>query len=150
MNLKAVRSLKETGATNKSLTSRYQQMQDEEFVVNPDNPIKLYEGPIIDTTDRSLVQFSQTLRFDPSGFRFDRPLQKDIFHADPYITCANCNYLSFVDVATIRRMLSLPAAVSAELRLAPEILPPCVMCNCADSFVVGSHDFSLEIDERKR
>jgi hypothetical protein len=152
MSVKTVRSLKGGSSTvsNASTTSRYQQLQEEEFVLNPDNPIKLYTGPVIDTTDRSLVVYSKTARFDPSGFRFDRPLAKDIFHADPYITCANCNYLSFVDVVTIRRMLSLPAAVSAELRLAPEILPPCVRCNCADSFVVGSHDFAAEVEERKR
>lgn len=131
-------------------TKRYQQMQEEEYILDPNNPVKLYDGPIIDTTDRSLVEQSQTLRFDPAGFKFDRPLQKDIFHADPYITCANCNYLSFVDVATVRRMLALPATVSAELRLAPEILPPCVMCHCSDSFVVGSHDFTELIEERKR
>jgi hypothetical protein len=130
-------------------TSR-QQKQDEQLGINPDNPVKLYTGPIIDTTDRSIITLSKTVRFDPSGFRFDRPLQKDIFHADPYITCSNCNFLSFVDVVTIRRMLSLPAAVSAELRLAPEILPPCTMCQCADCFVIGSHDFAEEVAERKR
>ena len=153
MNVKAVRSIKEGAAarTFRSTTrNKYQQMQEEEFVIDPDNPMKLYEGPIVDTTDRSLYVSSQTLRFDPSGYRFDKPLAKDIFHTDPYITCSNCNFLNFVDVVTIRRMLSLPAAVSAELRLAPEILPPCTVCQSADCFVIGSHDFSEEIKERRR
>ena len=146
MNVKAVRSLKESSAG----TRNFRQLQEEEFLTDPDNPVKLYGGPVIDTTDRSLVSFSSTARFDPAGYKFDRPLQKDIFHADPYITCENCNYLSFIDVVTVRRMLSLPAAVSAELRLAPEVLPPCIMCKCADKFVVGSHDFAEQVKERRR
>lgn len=149
MNVKAVRSIKE--ATGRSSTrNKFQQMQEEKYTIDPDNAFKLYEGPLIDTTDRSLYISSETQRFDPSGYRFDKPLQKDIFHTDPYITCSNCNFLNFVDVVTIRRMLSLPAAVSAELRLAPEILPPCSVCHSADCFVIGSHDFSEAVNERKR
>ena len=150
-HLKAVRSIK-AGIMPGSVDRRsYQQRQQEAaLIVDPENPIQLYGGPNIDTTDRSMLQSSQTQRFDPSGYRFDQPLRKDIFHTDPYITCSNCNFLNFVDVVTIRRMLSLPAAVSAELRLAPEILPPCAVCNSADCFVVGSHDFSIEVKERQR
>lgn len=153
MNLRAARTKKDNGPLKVSLSSsrnRFQQMQEETFEINPHSPIKLYEGPTIDTTDRSLVSYSQTQRFDPTGFRFDRPLQKDIFHTDPYITCSNCNYLNFVDVVTIRRMLSLPAAVSEELRLAPEILPPCAVCQHSDCFVVGSHDFTEQVQLRIR
>lgn len=152
MNVKAVRTIKGESSRNfrSSTRNRFQQMQEEEFIIDPSNAMKLYEGPIIDTTDRSLYSASRTQRFDPSGYKFDRPLQKDMFHTDPYITCSNCNFLNFVDVVTIRRMLSLPAAVSAELRLAPEILPPCSVCQSADCFVIGSHDFSEEVKERKR
>lgn len=152
MNVKAIRSIKSSSNLNMSSTHKnYRQMQDDErFSQDPSNPIKLYSGEVIDTTDRSMLQLSRTVKFDPTGFKFDRPLQKDIFHTDPYITCSNCNFLSFIDVVTVRRMLSLPAAVSAELRLAPEILPPCVVCHSADCFVVGSHDFSAEVEERQR
>ena len=126
------------------------QLEAAQVVVDPDNPVVLYFGPSIDTTNRSLVYSAQDQRFDPKGFSYNLPLRKDIFYTDPYVTCSNCNLLNFVDVVTIRRMLNMSAVVSTELKLAPEVLPPCSSCGSADCFVIGSHDFSEEVERRRR
>jgi hypothetical protein len=128
----------------------YQELQEEKYLIDPHNPMQLYRGRVIDTTNQSVVKASKTMRFDPSGHIFDRPLAKDVFYTDPYITCSNCNFLNFVDTVAIRRMLSLPAVVSEDLRIAPEVLPPCVVCHLSDCFIVGSHDFEDDVKERQR
>ena len=110
-------------------------------------------GDVIDTTDRSMVTSAMRSRFDPYGFRTQQPLLRDVFYTDPYITCANCNFLNFVDVVMIRQMITmseLQNIVLDGLHLKPEILPPCRICHRADCFMVGSHDFSEEIEERTR
>lgn len=104
----------------------------------------------VDTTDRSLVDNAVKHNFDPTGFKKNKPLQKDIYHIDPYITCSWCNKLTFVDVVTIQRMLSLPDNLSVEMGLVSEALPPCVTCARIDCFVVGAFDFSEAIAERQR
>lgn len=109
-----------------------------------------YLGEEIDTTDRSLVTNSIKHGYDKYGTRHKKALLKEIFYTDPYITCSNCNYLNFIDVITIRRMLALENVIQIELKLKPEILPPCIICDRADCFMIGSHDFSKEVAERKR
>ena len=92
-------------------------------------------------------------RFDPYGYRTQQPLVKEVFYTDPYITCANCNFLNFVDVVMIRHMIAsseIQSIVLDGLHLKPEVLPPCRVCRRADSFMIGSHDFSVEIADRIR
>lgn len=117
--------------------------------IDYEKPIQLYKGPVVDTTDRTMVNLAQSVRFDPVGFRSAQPLQKDIFYVDPFITCSYCNLMQFVDVVTIRRMLALPSNVSRELKLADESLPPCLRCMRVDCFVIGSHDFAAQIAARE-
>ena len=95
-------------------------------------------GEEIDTTDRSILKNSIRHGYDKYGQRYKQPLLKDIFYTDPYITCSNCNYLNFVDVVTIRRMLALEHMIEIELKLKPEILPPCIICDRADCFMIGT------------
>jgi hypothetical protein len=118
--------------------------------IDYEKPIQLYPGPAVDTTDRSLVHLAKNKGFDPTGIRDSDPLKKPIFYIDPFITCSNCNLMQFVDVVTIRRMLALPANVARELKSADESLPPCLRCLRVDCFVIGSHDFSVQIAERDR
>ena len=83
-------------------------------------------------------------------------LQRDLFYTDPYITCSNCNLISFVDVTLIRRMIALSAHDVSSMRqtqhwnLPSETLPPCTNCTRMDCFVIGSQDFSEEIANRAR
>lgn len=108
---------------------------------------------MIDTTDRSTVTSAMSSRFDPYGYRTQQPLVKEVFYTDPYITCANCNFLNFVDVVMIRHMIAsseIQSIVLDGLKLKPEVLPPCRVCRRADNFMIGSHDFSVEIADRTR
>ena len=78
---------------------------------------------------------------------------KEVFYTDPYITCAYCNFLNFVDVVMIRHMIAsseIQSIVLDGLKLKPEVLPPCRVCRRADNFMIGSHDFSVEIADRTR
>lgn len=106
--------------------------------------------PQVDETDRSVVLHAKEYQFDSDGYKNNKPLQKDIYHIDPYITCSWCNEITFVDVVTIQRMLALPQRISSELGLAAESLPPCLGCKRVDCFHVGPHDFSALIANRKK
>ena len=110
--------------------------------------VQLLPSRVVDFTDRSAVLTAKKYNFDPEGFRRGRPLAKALFYMDPYITCAWCNNLSFVDVQAVRRKMNLPAELGASV--SAESLPPCRKCNKADHFVIGSHDFSAAIADRER
>jgi hypothetical protein len=51
-------------------------------------PLQLIPERVIDTTNRSLVREAQRDGFDPDGFKSGKPLQRDIFYLNPYITCS--------------------------------------------------------------
>eukprot|EP01038_Epipyxis_sp_PR26KG_P007451 gene7451-10157_t len=81
------------------------------------NAVQLHPGKTIDTTNRTIFNKAKMHQFDPEGFRNHQPLQRDIFHTDPYITCSNCNALLFVDVSLIKRMLVIPSQLSNTLQI---------------------------------
>jgi hypothetical protein len=115
-----------------------------------DSSVQLLPGKQIDTSNRDVVIMARRFNFDPDGFRQGRPLEKDLFYLDPYITCSWCNMVNFVDVMVIRGMLSISADLRKSLRLPPESLPPCQRCNKADYFFIGPHDFSEMIAAREK
>lgn len=112
-------------------------------------PVQLLSDRVIDTSNRATVVQAQMNGFDPEGFRSGRPLQKMVFYLDPWVTCSWCNFVSFIDVMTVRRTLAIPEETK-ELGLPVESLPPCRRCGKADHFEVGSHDFSEMIANRDR
>ena len=113
------------------------------------SPVQLLPDRVFDTTNRASVVQAQLNGFDPDGFRTDNPMRKIIFYMDPYVTCSWCNFVSFVDVMTVRRTLAMPKE-TRELGLPVESLPPCRRCGRADHLQVGSHDFTELIANRER
>jgi hypothetical protein len=128
-------------------------------------PLQLLPERVIDTTNRSLVMEAQRDGFDPEGFRSGKPLQRDIFYLNPYITCSwyappvplspcrlphhrRCNTMNYVDVLQVRRMISLPEALKDQIK--GESLPACEGCGRADGFEIGANDFMDLIERRKR
>lgn len=103
---------------------------------------------VIDTTNRLLVMNAQKDGFDSDGFKKGKPLQKDLFYMNPYITCSWCNTMNYVDVLAVRRMLTLPESIKSQIQ--GESLPPCEGCGRADGFEVGANDFMDLIEQRKR
>jgi len=114
------------------------------------NPVQLLPERAFDTSNRSTVVGAQRNAFDPDGFRSGRPLKKTIFYLDPFVTCAWCNMVTFVDVMAIRRSLAMGDEVRKSLDLALETLPPCRKCGKAEFLEVGSHDFSELIANRDK
>lgn len=113
------------------------------------NPVQLLPDRVFDTSNRATVLQAQLNRFDPDGFKRGQPLRKTLFYLDPFVTCSWCNFVSFIDVMTVRRTLAMPEE-SREMGLPMESLPPCRRCGKADHFEVGSHDFSEMIANRER
>lgn len=114
------------------------------------NPVQLLPERTFDTSNRSTVVGAQKNSFDPDGFRSGKPLKRTIFYLDPFVTCAWCNMVTFVDVMAIRRSLAMPDTVSKSLELDLETLPPCRKCGRAEFLEVGSHDFSELIANRDK
>jgi len=112
--------------------------------------VQLLPDRVFDTSNRATVLQAQKNGFDPEGFRQGRPLEKGVFYLNPFVTCAWCNMISFVDVMTVRRMMHMSREVSDELHLPLESLPPCRQCGKADHLRVGSLDFTEEIANREK
>lgn len=106
----------------------------------------LLSGRNIDTTERMTVNMAREFRFDPDGFENDRPLMRDMFYREPYITCAWCNSIMFVNAAIVRRMLI--ADDDKGITVPRETITWCTGCKRSDSFVVGAHDFSEQVASR--
>lgn len=111
--------------------------------------VQLLPDRVFDTTNRATVIQAQINGFDPEGFKTGQPLLKRLFYLDPYVTCSWCNFVSFVDVMTVRRTLAIPSQ-TREMGLPVESLPPCGKCGKANFLQVGSHDFSEQIANRDR
>ena len=43
------------------------EMEAERAIIDEHNPIKLYEGPLIDTTDKTHIKTAEMYNFDPMG-----------------------------------------------------------------------------------
>ena len=54
---------------------------------------------VIDTTNRSHVMEALRDGFDPDGFRNGRPLKRDLFYMNPFITCQWCVNNNTIDAA---------------------------------------------------
>jgi hypothetical protein len=93
----------------------------------------------------SLVKNSNRQKFDPDGFSKNKPLERDIFYSDPFISCSQCNTISFVDIANLRRSIQMSKVLSDSIKLVPEKLFVCTKCGKTDAFIFGSHDFSKDI-----
>ena len=60
---------------------------------------------MIDTTDQNIVIKAFSHDFDDDGYRTGKPLRRDIFFTNPYLTCGECNHVAFLDAATLRNGL---------------------------------------------
>ena len=144
------------------------------------NALNLLPYGMVDTTDQSVVIKAFEHDFDYEGFKTGKPLRRDIFFINPYLTCGECNHVAFLDSQTLRngilfRQASLvPTKVDLILRsaatvtedeqeraeidgkkIAPvkvvsENFPACQVCGRTDEFRIGLHDLADEIAERKR
>jgi hypothetical protein len=87
------------GADEDHITNVLRRVKNEELPSSYDihKPISIVQNLRIDTTDISAVQVAHTYGFDAEGVRRGRPLQRDVFYTEPYITCMNCNNVTFVD-----------------------------------------------------
>lgn len=122
----------------------------------------------LDTADVAsdrLVLAAGRQRYDPTGFCKQRPLRKNIFYTEPYITCKHCNTLSFLDVQQIRLVdafyayghvdssndPTFPSSLPTDLFTKTDYaLPPCRNCKKIDGFHIGAHDFTDDIEEVKK
>lgn len=111
------------------------------------NEFQLFSERVFDTTDRSTVLWAQHDQFDREGFARGRPLHRDIYYTNPYITCHWCNALNFVDVIAVRRMISLPAGLRDSVEAEP--MPLCQCCRKANFFEIGPKIFPNVVEERK-
>ena len=144
------------------------------------NALNLLPYGLVDTTDQDVVIKAFQHDFDYEGYKTGKPLRRDIFFINPYLTCGECNHVAFLDSQTLRngilfRQASLvPTKVDLILRsaatvtddeyeraeidgkkIAPvkvvsENFPACRVCGRTDEFRIGLHDLADEIAERKR
>lgn len=114
-----------------------------------------------DDAAQQLQFMASSFRFDPDGFRNDRPLRRKPFYSEPYLTCMHCNSLYFLDMVQIRYVDALIAHEMSErnmdsLSATPVLLPsndnlkPCEKCRRLDGFVAGAKDFTQDIERTAR
>jgi hypothetical protein len=104
--------------------------------------------------DFSILNCTQTLPlrgkergFDPAGFAEERGLRRRLFYNSPFLTCAACNTVTFIDAACLRTALSLQGSSLDPVLLAAasEALPPCAGCGATVSLRVGASDYIRQI-----
>eukprot|EP01041_Mallomonas_annulata_P002776 gene2776-5465_t len=110
--------------------------------------VHLLHGKVFDTTNRNVEKWAKKDSFDSEGFSSGKPLRRDIFYRDPYITCRNCNAVNFVDSMAVRRYMQLPKSLID--KLPKEALPKCTGCRRTDCYEIGAEDYSEDIAERRR
>ncbi len=93
-----------------------------------------------DTTDRSLFRRARLALFDTHGYRRQRGLRRPLFYKSGYLSCTNCNGITFIDASALRTILELRGVVDLG-KVRPEDLPPCVGCGETAGLRVGAHDF---------
>jgi hypothetical protein len=143
------------------------------------NSLSLLSTGVVDTTDLNVVIHAFQHNFDHDGYSKGRPLRKDIFFTNPYLTCGECNHVAFLDAATLRNgllfrqaslvptktdlILKSAATVTedeleraeidgkniAPVKVISENFPVCQACGRSDEFRIGLHDLSAEIADRK-
>ena len=72
---------------------------------NVHSSLSLLPTGMIDTTDQNIVIKAFSHDFDDDGYRTGKPLRRDIFFTNPYLTCGECNHVAFLDAATLRNGL---------------------------------------------
>lgn len=115
---------------------------------SPGSIIQLVPPKQSDTTDRTLFRRARTVRFDPAGYEQERGLRHRLFYKSGYLSCTECNDITFIDAAALRTILELEAVLESE-DLRPESLPPCSGCGETRGLRVGAHDF-LQLIEGQR
>ena len=102
---------------------------------NVHSSLSLLLTGMIDTTDQNIVIKAFANDFDDDGYRSGKPLRKDIFFTNPYLTCGECNHVAFLDSATLRngllfRQASLvPTKIDLILRSAATVSADTLSCN---------------------
>lgn len=105
-----------------------------------ESDIQLVPPKQSDTSDRTLFGRARLAAFDPDGYARDRGLRRPLFYKSGYLTCSECNGVTFIDASALRSILELKVLVNfASVR--PENLPPCVGCGETSGLKVGAHDF---------
>lgn len=107
---------------------------------SPGSVIQLVPPKQSDTTDRTLFRRARTVRFDPAGYEQDRGLRHRLFYKSGYLSCTECNGITFIDAAALRTILELKTVLKSE-DIRPESLPPCAGCGETRGLRVGAHDF---------
>jgi hypothetical protein len=70
------------------------------------------------------------------------------WYCSPYLTCTECNGVSFIDALAVKQALVRDAG-ALETCLDLEMLPGCCGCGRTHTFVVGALDLSLLIGANK-
>ena len=124
-----------------------------------ENVIQLQSPHMEDTSDRSLVARSvdpgrmpaqtfsvpqRTLdlssqRFDTAGFSEGDGLTKPMYYWSPFLTCAKCNSMIFVDTSNARSF-NANMHPDAKAKMELELLPSCQECGSTCDWWVGAHD----------
>ena len=123
--------------------------------------LDLFPNPFDDPQDvtPTVLKSAEIIRFDPAGYRVNRPLRKGIFYTEPYLTCRHCNIISFIDVTkaryfdvlkNIQEFSEAAASLLPVLTKGTDKLPPCRKCLRVDGYVHGAYDFTDDIEETKR
>ncbi|CAM9943461.1 unnamed protein product [Ectocarpus sp. 6 AP-2014] len=107
---------------------------------SPSSSIQLMPPKLSDTTDRSLFRRARLAVFDPHGYRHQRGLRRPLFYKSGYLSCTQCNGMTFIDASALRTILELKSLVDFG-KVRPENLPPCVGCGETAGLRVGAHDF---------
>ncbi|CAM9411775.1 unnamed protein product [Chrysoparadoxa australica] len=112
-----------------------------------DKPIQMLPPSMTDTSDRTLFQRACGA-FDSLGYAQEEGLEKALFYKSPYLTCARCNAISFVDASALRSSLELRTLLNPDT-LPREVMPPCAGCGQTGSLRVGACDFTALLASSK-